>query len=396
MSRPRAAAILEEAGMPPDPPPALRDLPDFDLGELAAAGIKPPEMVAGGMLYRGGVHCLAGQPGGGKSTVMAWWLLEHIRDGGHVLLLDEESGPELIAEKFLDLGADPAELRPPRFSYVPFPCRGWNLADVAQLHARIAGRRPGIVAWDSAAAFLTIAGRDENSAADVTAFWQRVLMPCAREFHAAVVAVDHTGKGDHLGYSRGSGAKKAASDVQYILETIKPFSRHQDGLLSLTTSPGKDRRGHLAVRYEIRVTTGALLALHVSEAAGPASTGQPGRMPPAKAKLLEALRAMGGRPVPAGDLVDWIAATHGHGLKRQTVSTHLNELLAERLADVIDQGGRSPKLWFAAEHAAVPAPPASPADPRPPCSHAECWDALAGACLVPGWPAGSDGEAENR
>lgn len=373
MSRDLAEAILEE-GMPPEPDAGQRELPDFDLGELARAGIQPPELLAGGMLYAAGVHSLAGQPGGGKTTLMAWWMLSHIRCGGRVMLLDEESGPELMAEKFLDLGASPDELRPPRFSYVPFPSRGWNLFDVAQLHERIGERKPGIVAWDSAAAFLSIAGRDENSALDVTGFWQKVLVPCARVYGSAVLVPDHTGKGDHGGYGRGSGAKKAASDVQYIIETVRPFNRHQDGLLKLTTSPGKDRRGHLAVAYEIRVRAGPPLALEVAEAA--ASPGRPGarRMPPAKAKLLEALEAIGdGLPVTGRQLVDWIAAKHGHGLTRQTVSTNLNELARDGLAEDLGLDGTD-KLWrFVAGFAdAVPERGAG------------------------GWPAGSIGDEANQ
>lgn len=214
----------------------------------------------------------------------------------------------MMAEKFLDLGADPAELRPPRFSYVPFPCRGWNLADLAGLHDRITERRPGIIGWDSMAAFLAIAGRDENNAADVTRFFQQVLTPCARTFGAAVTAVDHTGKGDHGGYGRGSGAKKATTDVQYILETVKAFNRQQDGILKLTTAPGKDRRGWLAAAYEIHVKTGAMLTLDITEAAaGPARNGPD--MPPAKAKLLGALHAIASQdgPFPAAS---WLMRSH--------------------------------------------------------------------------------------
>ena len=80
--------------------PLLHPLPDFDLGELASRGVEPPRLICSGMLYSGGVHCVAGQPGGGKTTLAAWWMLQHIRDGGAVMLLDEESGPEVMAEKF--------------------------------------------------------------------------------------------------------------------------------------------------------------------------------------------------------------------------------------------------------------------------------------------------------
>jgi hypothetical protein len=327
---------------------AGRPLPDFDLGALAEAGIKEPERLAGGMLYRASVHCLAGVPGGGKTTLMAWWMLQHIRDGGHVMLLDEESGPEQAAEKFLDLGAIPDELRPPRFTYVPFPARGWNATDVAQLHALITERNPGIIGWDSVAAFLAIAGADENSASDVTAFWQKVLMPCARRFGAAVIGIDHIPKnGDSAGYGRGSGAKKAASDVQYMMETVKPFNRQQDGILRLTTAPGKDRRGWLPTAYQIHVKTGEPVTLEISEATEQITSGKI-EMKPGKAKLWEALQAIAteAQPASAGQLVDWIARTHGHGLKRPTVSTYLNELAADGLAQPVSVKPGLPKFWY--------------------------------------------------
>jgi hypothetical protein len=48
-------------------------------------------------------------------------------------------------------------------------------------------------------------------------------------------------------------------------------------------------------------------------------------LPPAACKLLEAARTLG-RPATNKELVDQIAKTHGHGLRRETVSKHLNEL----------------------------------------------------------------------
>jgi hypothetical protein len=340
----------------------LPGLPDFDLGKLAAKGIKPPILIAGGMLYPAAVHCIAGPPAGGKTTLMAWWMLQHLRDGGNVMLLDEESGPEQAAEKFLDLGATPEELSPPRFTYVPFPTFTWNLAERDRLFQRIAERRPGIIGWDSTAAFLAVAGLDENAAADITRFWASVLMPCAREFGAAVAAVDHVVKsGEHGGYGRGSGAKKAASDVQYIVEVVKPFNREHDGILKLTTAPGKDRRGYLAAGYRVHVRTGERITLEITE-----GTGDPGAVAgeaPAKRKLREALAAVATEdaPVTASRLIDWIAGTYGQGLSRQTRSTLLNELEDEGIAVSLSMGSGREKLWYPAYPSAGPS--VSPVSP---------------------------------
>lgn len=330
-----------DGGPDPDAPPWDDNrLREVDLGALADKGIKPPELICDGLLYKGATHCIAGQPGGGKTTIMAWWVLQYIRDGGRAILLDEESGEDLMTEKLLDLGAKPDEIRSPRLTYFPFPAMCWNSGDIAALQERLKTRRPGIVAWDSAAEFLTIAGKDENSAADVTWFWKQVLKPCARDFGAAVVITDHTGKGEHGGYGRGSGAKKAASDVQFIAETEVAFNRHQDGLIKLTTSPGKDRRGHLAAAYDVQVLAGPPLELEFSENTPTGTSGI--KWTPAMTKLAAVLTP---EPSTRNQLVDKVKAAYGHGLTKKTVGEALKRLLQAGVADQLDLGPGREDLW---------------------------------------------------
>lgn len=67
---------------------------------------------------------------------------------------------------------------------------------------------------------------------------------------------------------------------------------------------------------------------------------------PAALKLLQALTAADGQPRTSEQLVDWVAQEHGHGLRRETVSRHLNALETEGLVDHVDQGSFQPKLWM--------------------------------------------------
>lgn len=71
-------------------------------------------------------------------------------------------------------------------------------------------------------------------------------------------------------------------------------------------------------------------------------------LPPAARKLLQAVTDLG-EPAESRAIVDQVEATHGHGLKRETVSRELNKLLATGLVDCIDQGAGKPKLWLKAE-----------------------------------------------
>lgn len=312
----------------------------FDLAALAAEGVPPPVLLCGDLLYKGGLHSLSGPPDCGKSTIGYLWALQLLREGQHVVIFDEESGAEQVVEKMLALGAKPDELE--NVDYFQFPGRTWTNDDIAALaDVLMLEPRPALVMWDSSAAFLARAGLDENAAADVTRFWANVLTPCARRAGAAVLVIDHDVKnGEASRYARGSGAKLAATDVAYKLDAVKPFTRTQDGILKLTVT--KDRRGWLHRFHRIRAEHGAVLTFHISEAAEDEAEVKETGLPPAQAKLLD---AMDDTPATVVELVDRIVERHGHGLKRETVSRSLNALADAGLADRIDQGPGKASLW---------------------------------------------------
>lgn len=315
-----------------------------DLADLAAHGVAAPELTCDRLLYAGGVHSINGQPDGGKSTFLYHCSLSLLRSGRAVVIFDEESGGEQVTEKLLGLGAEPAELA--RLSYVEFPGRCWDAADVAAVDELLRATRPALVGWDSAAAFLSRAGLDEDRATDVTRFYADVLLPCARVHGAAVLVADHLTKNGTVGrFARGSGAKLASTDVSYMLDVIKPFSRAQDGLLKLTVS--KDRRGYLHREHELRVRVAdGGMRLELTRVEGTTDDPAIAGLPPAAVKLLTVLREVA-QPVTVGALTDGVAARYGHGLKRPTVSTNLNLLADRRLVDGDNTAGfHGEKLWW--------------------------------------------------
>ncbi len=318
---------------------ARRGLAVVDL-EPAAEDTPYPVLICDDRLYRGAVHTLSGPPDSGKTTLACWWMLQAVREEGTVLFLDEEGGREIVTEKFQSLGAKSGE----RIGYVEFPSRSWTGADVAELRALLGDRKPAIVAWDSSAAFLARAGLDENAAADVTRFYSQVLTVAAREFGAAVLAIDHDTKSSEPSrYARGSGAKLAAVDVAYKIEPIRPFSKTESGTSKLKVV--KDRRGWLERSHEVAfladLAADVPLAVSIGPAARQDSEAKP-EMPPARAKLLALL---GDDWTTQKELVDRLAAEHGHGLKRETASRELNELLSAGMADRLDQGPGKSALW---------------------------------------------------
>jgi hypothetical protein len=226
------------------------------LGNLVAKGVKEPDFLADGMLYRGGLHCIAGAPDSGKTTIALYWAVQVMNNGGRVAFFDEEGGQDIIAEKLISMGVRNTE----NLLYVPFPGKMWDDSDVEALIEFLSENQPDMVLWDSSAAFLARAGLDENSAPAVTSWWSRVLMPLARDLNAAVLVIDHdTKSSEQSRYARGSGAKLAVLDVQYKVEIQQPFSRVQNGLLKFMVT--KDRRGYLHRGWLVQVNSGRMLEL---------------------------------------------------------------------------------------------------------------------------------------
>lgn len=335
------APLLSEATSAQDITVLPNHVPHFrpvDLVGLIRDGVPAPELLPGGLLYRGGIHVVSGEPDCGKTTLCLWQAISLVRSGGRVLILDEEGGPEITAEKLIALGVTDTDVA--RLTYVPFPAAEWGSSDVAELRALLAAVDPDMVLIDSVAAFLARAGLDENSAADVTSWWSRVLTPIARDHGAAVVAIDHDSKaGQDSRFSRGSGAKLAASDVMIKVRLVQPFARQQNGVLRLDVT--KDRRGYLGRAWDVQVRTGDGLSLVLSEAVDdpPAAEAD---LAPAEQKLLSVLTRT---PASVRDLTDRVVAEHGHRLRRPTVSAALNRLAAGGFAERFDMGSGRPAFW---------------------------------------------------
>jgi hypothetical protein len=323
-----------------------RPFPTVDLAAVAKAGIPKPTLLFHGLLYQGMLHSLAGPPDSGKSTLAYRAGLDELAQGNTVVVLDEEGGQDVVAEKLLALGATPADLEPDRLAYCEFPTRTWDDADRAGLWELLSRMRPTLVLVDSAGAFMATAGQNENWAEHAIPFY-KLLLAAARDHQAAVVVVDHVVTAEAGGrYARGSGAKLQIVDVAYMVEAIRPFNRHQDGLLRLTTT--KDRRGHLHRHHEVKVITeGGPMALEITTTADSAGADLAG-LSPAATKVLEAVRTLGS-PATNRQIVDQIAAKHGHGLKRNTVSTALHDLSEAGLIDEAEPGPRGTKYWIAAD-----------------------------------------------
>ncbi len=129
----------------------------------------------------------------------------------------------------------------------------------------------------------------------MTGFYADVLIPAARIQGAAEPLIDHLPKnGTTSRYTRGSGAKLAATDVAVVIECLRPFHLSQSGTLKIKLT--KDRRGYLHRRHDVRVEVNDdRTRLRFSRGADADPSADEG-LPPAAAKVRVRLIALA-RPV---------------------------------------------------------------------------------------------------
>lgn len=155
-----------------------------------------------------------------------------------------------------------------------------------------------------------------------------------------MVVIDHDVKtGEASRFARGSGAKLGATDVAFKVAIVQAFSRTSNGVLRMTVT--KDRRGWLHRWHEIGVHTGNGMRLAFTETT---EDGEPEavKLTPAAQKVKAVLIA---QPSGIAAITDRLAATFGHGLKRETVSRSLNDLARAGLAEKYELGAGKPTLW---------------------------------------------------
>jgi hypothetical protein len=215
--------------------------------------------------------------------------------------------------------------------------------------------RPRLVVLDPL--YLAAKGAKLGDLYAMGAMLERPQHMCS-DADAALFVVTHHNRAEGRGAHRLTGAGPAEWGRVLINATV--ISRHTDPataatrvlteldgiggeipdqstrLLRVITADDPDDL-ESPLRYDVSVTD--------AEAPGPTGGAD---MPPARAKLLEALRSAG-EPRTADQLVDSIVETHGHGLRRETVSKNLNALLKLSLIDCLnpDAAFGEAKLWSA-------------------------------------------------
>ena len=163
-------------------------------------------------------------------------------------------------------------------------------------------------------------------------------------------------RGDEILAGELAGRISGAGPAEWgrVLITVKPISAHTDAATKTTDVVteldfigGQISDQRLRLRRKIWTDDPDNLdsPLHIEiEVSEGEESQNADNLPPAARKLLEALGTKSAAAT-SSELVDEIANRHGHGLKRETVSRHLNDLERRGLVESEVVGPYKNKLW---------------------------------------------------
>lgn len=210
-----------------------RPLTEAALGEEAKTAA-----FFGGLMYDEGTEALvSGEPGVGKSMVLAALAAEEALAGRRVLYLDFERSPGMLNERLESAGL--SELTLARIFYL----RPTVQASPDEIRTLVADVSPALVLLDSYDAALAAFGLETKNE-DIRVFHGVVVEPL-RCTGANVAIADHVAKNrEKRGrYSIGGQAKLALADVHLGLSAIVPLRRGAEGKLKVAVH--KDTYGYL-------------------------------------------------------------------------------------------------------------------------------------------------------
>jgi hypothetical protein len=283
-----------------------------------------------GLLYRGKVHIVAGEPEAAKGWLALCCCAERMALGEHVVYLDFEDVASTAVARLRLLGLSDEVIFGLFHYFSPEDPLVGDIREVVPSGVTLA-------VFDGVTEALTLHGLALVDNTDVAKFLTTMARPLARD-GTAVLLLDHVGRDRE---TRGRGAigaqhKLAGVDVAYSMDIVTPFGRGLEGLSRLTVT--KDRPGfiraastHRKVAAEVELLSGqdeveVVVRPMVPTEADPLSLTRAGR------RVLEALpfAPPGSSPQEIGDRV--VEQGWTPGLHRITIQKHLRNLAERGLA----------------------------------------------------------------
>lgn len=224
------------AGLAPVPDPEENDWRYVDLSDPAYA-VKPEPPDLHPLLYSGHRHVLSGPPESAKTLIAYSMLLDVVRAGHTVVVIDFEMGPKRARLMLAELGATDEEMRSILF-FSPASPPPPNLVN------GLVERNVKLVVIDAAIGAYDVSGLDDNKRQDAEQFariWIKPLWIAG----IATVLIDHVTKNSESRgkFTIGSERKVGVGDVHLGLDALTPLSRGGRGLVKVVVH--KDRPAFL-------------------------------------------------------------------------------------------------------------------------------------------------------
>lgn len=195
------------------------------------------------LLYPGKTHTIYGESESGKSWVAQYVAVETLTDGGRVLYVDFESDAGDIIDRLQTLGATPAQLKQPHFTYVR-PDASPDAFHEQEAFRALLTESYDFIVFDGVTEALNLHGKATKDNDEITQWMRAVPRRFSRETGAAVVLVDHVVKSIETRgrFPIGGQAKMAAIDgAAFLVEPVSAIGPGLDGALTIRVT--KDRPG---------------------------------------------------------------------------------------------------------------------------------------------------------
>jgi hypothetical protein len=213
----------------------------FKLLDLTA---EPPPVrwLVEGLMCRGDVHLLMGDPNLGKSWLTmdlalsiaqgrGDWIGQKVLEQGRVLYIDEENPEDLVYDRLIKLGMTTEDAKNIRY------INNENIRldrNVDELIEEALEFEPTLIVID---AMRRIHTGDENSAGEMNKLFNDSIKPLARETGAAVIMIHHANKGDsNSSFKRTAGSGDIGAGVDW------GFDVRGVGICQLSMAVYKSRR----------------------------------------------------------------------------------------------------------------------------------------------------------
>lgn len=195
------------------------------------------------LLYPGKTHTIYGESESGKSWVAQYVAVETLANSGRVLYVDFESDAGDIIDRLQTLGATPAQLKQPHFTYVR-PDASPDAFHEQEAFRALLTESYDFIVFDGVTEALNLHGKATKDNDEITQWMRAVPRRFSRETGAAVVLVDHVVKSIETRgrFPIGGQAKMAAIDgAAFLVEPVSAIGPGLDGALTIRVT--KDRPG---------------------------------------------------------------------------------------------------------------------------------------------------------